>query len=87
MERQGLCPAKVSKNHPSAFDEQEFVDEQVKQMLESGAIAKVYKKPKVVSPLGTVPKSNGKLRLIMDMRHVNEYLVDTTFRMEGLRDL
>ena len=56
-------------------------------MLESGAITKVYKKPKVVNPLGTVPKPNGKLRLILDMRHVNKFLVDTSFRMEGLRDL
>ena len=30
---------------------------------------------------------NGKLRLILDMRHVHEYLVGTSFRMEGLRDL
>ncbi len=56
-------------------------------MLASGAIAKVSKKPKVVNPLGTVPKSNGKLRLILDMRYVNRFLVDTSFHMEGLRDL
>ncbi len=64
----GCAPAKVFKNHPSAIDEQELVDGQVKQMLESGAIIKVYKRPKVVSPQGTVPKSSGKLRLILDMR-------------------
>ncbi len=37
-------------------------------MLESKAIVKIYRKPKVVNPLGTVPKSNGKLRLILDER-------------------
>lgn len=59
----------------------------VKQMLAAGAIKRVYKRPKVVNPLGRVPKPNGKLRLILGMRNVNKYLVNTTFRMEGLRDL
>ena len=83
----GYAPTMVSDKHPSAYQEHAFVDAQIAKMLESGAIAKVYKKPKVVNPLGTVPKSNGKLRLILDMRHVNKFMVDTSFRMEGLRDL
>lgn len=84
----GCAPAEVSSNHPSAIRESDFVDEQIVQMLKAGAIKRVYKqRPKVVNPLGTVPKSSGKLRLILDMRHVNRFLVDTTFRMEGLRDL
>ena len=77
----------VSDNHPSAYQEHAFVDAHIAEMIEYGAITKVYKKPKVVNPLGTVPKSNGKLRLILDMRHVNKFLVDTSFRMKALRDL
>jgi hypothetical protein len=41
----GCAPAMVSTNHPSATNEREFVNDQVQQMLESGAIVKVYKRP------------------------------------------
>ena len=44
--------------------------------------------PTVVSPLGVVPKPNSKkLRLIVNMRYVNEHLAKRFFKLEGLSDL
>lgn len=43
--------------------------------------------PTVVSPLGVVPKANGKLRLILDLRYVNEHLYCPHFKFENLKNL
>ncbi len=59
-------------------------------MLAAGAISIQPKRetPEVVSPFGVVPKgTEGKCRLIINMRYVNEYLVKTKFKFEGLKDL
>ena len=44
------------------------------------------KKPKCVHPLNVVPKKNGKLRLILDLRHVNKFLHQFKFKYESLAD-
>ena len=45
-------------------------------------------RPEVVSSLGVVPKgSEGKFRLIINTRYVNEHLVKKKFKFEGLKDL
>ena len=62
----------------------------VKEMLATGAISILPKgeKPEVVSPLGVVPKgTEGKLRPVVNMRYVNEYMVKKNFKFEGLKDL
>jgi hypothetical protein len=42
----------------------------------------------VVSPLGVVPKgTEGKCRLIINMRYVKEYLVKKRFKFERLKNL
>ncbi len=44
--------------------------------------------PTVVSPLGIVPKPHSeKLRLVVNMRYVNKYLVKRVFNFEGLSDI
>ena len=74
-------------NQPSAFAHAEFVDQQVAEMLTAVAVRKTCKRPRCVSPLGVVPKANNKLRLILDVRGVNEGLKKVPFRMESLLDL
>ena len=39
----------------------------------------------VCSPLGVVPKKNGKLRLILDLRFLNKHLATRKFKFEDLR--
>ena len=62
----------------------------VEEMLASRVISILPKgeRPKVVSPLGLVPKgTEGKFRLIINTRYVNEYMVKRKFKFEGLKDL
>ena len=38
--------------------------------------------------MGVVPKgTEGKFRLVINMRYVNEYLVKKKFKIEGLKDM
>lgn len=75
-------------NHPGAYNHSDFVDEALTTLLQTGAIeCRGKKRPKVVSPLGVVPKKGGKSRLILDLRYVNKHLIDTKFRYETPADL
>jgi hypothetical protein len=59
-------------------------------MLAARAISILPKgeRPKVMSPLGVVPKgTEEKFRLVINMRYVNKYLVKKMFKFEGLNHL
>ncbi len=69
--------AREMRNSNSSLDNQEFVTKAVAEMLEAGAVSVLPSGviPTMVSPLGVVPKPNSKkLRLIVNMRYVNENL-------------
>jgi hypothetical protein len=58
----------------------------VEELLATGAISILPKKerPEVVSPVGVVPKGKEeKIRLIINMRYMNEYMVKKKFRLKG----
>ncbi len=70
----GAPAPRISKNSPSALAHKSFVSSAIKEMLAAGAISILPKgeRPEVVSPSGVVPKgSEGKFRLIINMRYVN----------------
>ena len=73
-------------NHKSAVDNRAFVCEAIEQLLLAGS-AVVVKRDQVhvCSPLGVVPKKNGKLRLILDLRFLNKHLAKRKFKFEDLR--
>ena len=75
----GPATERHARNLKSALDNEVFVDEQIVELLASGAIGQTHRRPKVVNPLGVVPKSNGKLRLILDMRRVSGCLIRRRF--------
>ncbi len=69
---------KEARNSPSALAHAEIVTSALSEMLAAGAISKLPTRHKmaVVSPLGVVPKGkSGKLRLIINMRYVNDHLI------------
>ena len=83
-------PAACHKpNHPSCQEaaHRQFVSDSVRALHSAGAVGKVTDRPHCVSPLSVVPKKNGKLRLVLNLRHVNRHLVVPRFRYESLRDL
>ena len=78
------------RNSKSSLDYQDLVTKAVAEMLEAGAVSVLPSGvlPKVVSPLGFVAKSSSKkVRLIVNMRYVNEHLAKRVFKFEGLSDL
>ena len=83
----GAAPSAHFWNQQSAFDNAEFVTEQLSEMLAAGAISKTKGPSKVTSPLGVNTRRNGKKRLIVDLRHVNQHLIVPKFRMDSLSDL
>ncbi len=87
---EGAPAPKIQKNSPSAMEHEVFVTSAVLEMLAAGAVSILPQgeRPEVVSPLAVVPKSTeGKFRLIINMRYMNEHLVKKKFKFEGLKDL
>ena len=68
-------------NQHSAHAEAEFVDNAVAELVAGGYV----KKPIVCSPLSVVANGVGKKRLVVNLRHVNRYLMVQKFKYEDLR--
>ena len=52
--------------------QEEFIGEELTKLLQTGAIKQVPKhKTWCILPVRYMPKQNGKLRLVVDCRHVN----------------
>ena len=70
-----LPKEKLFCNHRSAVNDEDFVTQEINKLLLSGALVEVQAaKLSVCSPLGVFRNSAGKLRLIVDLRYVNEHL-------------
>jgi len=77
--------SKHIKNHKSCTQHTEFVDRAIRELVEGGC-AKEVEQMHVCSPLGVV--DNGKkLRLILDLRFINEHLNVQKFKLEDLRTM
>lgn len=73
-------------NHKSAVDNRAFVCEAIELLLLAGSAVEVKRdQVHVCSPLGVVPKKNGKRRLILDLRFLNKHLAKRKFKFEDLR--
>ena len=54
-------------NHPSAYSHSKLVEQELSNQLAYGHYVKTTSKPRVVSPLGAIPKDGGdEVRLIHD---------------------
>lgn len=81
----GVVPPPFERpNHQGALDHADFLDECIADLVRAGAAEQVHVKPRVVNPLNVTPKKNGKLRLILDLRHVNKFLSIPAFKMDSL---
>ncbi|XP_014680270.1 PREDICTED: uncharacterized protein LOC106820250, partial [Priapulus caudatus] len=78
-------PAQFIKNNKSALKEHEFVSGAISDLLHRGLIAECKTTPRVVNPLSVSVQSNGKKRLILDLREVNIHLWKQSVRYEDLR--
>ena len=63
------------QNNKSARDHSVFVSQEIEKLVDKRCIAKVPHVPKVVNPLTVAKNKTGKLRLVLDCRHVKPILV------------
>ena len=59
-----------------------FVRHSIDELVQKGAVVELKQKPRVVNPL-TVSSKNGKLRLVLDLRHVNPHVFKQPCKIEG----
>ena len=60
------------------------MDGAITELVKGQYIRVVKEKPYVCSPLSVVENSSGKKRLVVNMRHVNKFLLRRSFKYEDL---
>ena len=73
------------KNNSSAFKNKHFVESELATLLQSKRILEVGEAPFVVNPLTVADNPDGSLRLILDLRYINEHLVEEYVRYDDWR--
>ena len=75
----------VQGNHRSSLEHAGFVTVAVQELMANRCIKKVSEKPFVCSPLSVVVNSEGKQRLVLNLKHLNQFLRKDKFKYEDLR--
>eukprot|EP00111_Clytia_hemisphaerica_P022459 TCONS_00066021-protein len=77
-------PPFYAKNNASSLKNKDFVETSINELLIEGRIKQVKEVPFCVNPL-TVVEKNSKLRLVLDLRHINSYIQPPKFKYEDLK--
>ena len=73
------------KNNQSAKAHASFVEQAINKLLSNGAVVEVKDHiPFIVNPLTVSVNTSGKERLILDLRHVNQFVEKQKFKFEGV---
>ena len=75
----------MKPNHRSAQQNEEFVTEAVSDLLKNRCIREVEGVPYVCSPLSVVISNSQKKWLVIDLRYLNQHLLQDKFKYEDLR--
>ena len=78
-------PSCFLANNRSAFQHPDFVTQTISELLANDCIVEHSVSPFCVNPLSVA--EGKKLRLVIDLRHVNSFLVRFKFKYEDLRSL
>ena len=79
-------PSVFLNNNRSARDHKDFVTKAVMELLNTGRVREVETPPYVVNPL-SVSSKNGKERLILDLRHVNQYVFKQKIKFDDWKTM
>ena len=60
----------------------DFVEEAIEKLLLNNRVVEKFTPPYVTNPLSVSVEANGKKRLILDLRHVNKYLIKRKVKYE-----
>ena len=78
-------PPYFRQNQASATLHADFVQQSVTELLATKCIKQVSAVPYICSPLSVVVSGSGKKRLVINLRHLNNYLWKQKFKYEDLR--
>lgn len=79
-----LPPPYSQSNHRSVELHHAFVDEAVQSLVLNHCAVRVHEKPYMCNPLSVVSNSAGKLRPVLNLRHLNQFLHVSHFKYEDL---
>ena len=74
----------VKANNASALSNSSFVSKAVNELLHANLIEEIFCVPDIINPLSVSTRSSGKQRLILDLRHVNTFILKQKFKCEDL---
>ena len=74
------------KNNRSELDNNDFVVRAISELLNNGCIVESKQVPYVVNPLTVAVSDSGKQRLVLDLRHVNKYILKQQVKFEGVNE-
>ena len=75
-------PNSVPRNHVS------LVDKEIKSLLDKGAIVPCDHEPgEFISPIFTVPKKDGNVRLILNLKNLNMFIKNSHFKMDTIHTI
>jgi hypothetical protein len=67
---------------------QEIYDKKFQDLIKTGTVEETtWRKLLWINPSHLVPKANGDMRLVIDMRKVNQFMKPIKFKMEGVTTL
>ena len=72
-------------NHSSTQVHAKFVTESISKLLANRCIKRVEHKPFICSPLSVVGNADEKLRLVLNLRYLNQFLQKFKFKYEDLK--
>ena len=78
------CPSFVADNNTSSRNNYDFVVSAINELISKKCVIQVSEVPYCCNPL-TVAKRKNKLRLVLDLRHVNKYIESFSIRYEDLK--
>jgi len=71
-------------NHKSALEHHKFVTESIQELVSNRCVQEVSEKPFICSP-SVVSNQEGKCRLVLNLRHLNQFLRKVHFKYEDIR--
>ena len=80
-----IPPQFSAQNNKSSLYHKDFATTTINQLLRDGCIKEGHEMPYCVNPL-TVAENKGKLRFVLDLRHVNQHLHMPKFKYEDLKN-
>ena len=78
------CPPFSTKNNASSRKNYDFVIGAIDELIQKKCVIQVESMPYCCNPL-TVSDRKNKLRLVLDLRHVNKYIQDFSIKYEDLK--